>query len=147
MSTKAKIGGGLLLVLLLLQVIPVGSRENPPVIKEPAWDSPKTRELAVKACFDCHSNETVWPWYSYVAPISWLVIHDVDEGREHLNLSEFDRPQTHAHEAAEQVEEGEMPLPIYRPLHPEASLTPEETKLLIEGLGKTLGTERDKGER
>lgn len=126
-------------VLLLIQVVPFGDRTNPPVTQEPAWDSPRTRELAKRACFDCHSNETVWPWYSYVAPVSWLVLHDVEEGREHLNFSEFDRPQKDAHEAAEQVEMGEMPLPIYLPTHPEARLTDAETQELIAGLKATFG--------
>jgi mono/diheme cytochrome c family protein len=101
---------------------------------EPAWDSPQTRELAQRACFDCHSNETKWPWYSNVAPISWLVQHDVDEGRHEMNFSEWDKPQHEAHEAAEVIEEGEMPMAIYLPLHPEAKLTPEETQQLIKGL-------------
>jgi hypothetical protein len=73
---------GAVILLVGIQVIPYGrSHTNPPVTGEPAWDSPKTRELAVRACYDCHSNQTVWPWYSHIAPISWLVQQDVDEGR------------------------------------------------------------------
>jgi hypothetical protein len=73
--------------LIVIQVIPYGrDHTNPPVIEEPVWDSAQTRDLAVRACFDCHSNETVWPWYSNVAPLSWLVQSDVEEGRETLNL-------------------------------------------------------------
>ena len=56
-----------------IQLVPYGhNRSNPPVTGEPAWDSPQTRAYAKQACFDCHSNETIWPWYSYVAPASWL---------------------------------------------------------------------------
>ena len=129
-------------LFLLLQVVPYGrSHDNPPVRQEPTWDSPETRALAERACFDCHSNETEWPWYSWVAPVSWLVERDVVEAREHLNFSEFDRPQKDAEEAAEEVEEGEMPLWFYLPLHSEARLTDAELATLIAGLEATFGTE------
>lgn len=128
-----------------LQILPVGApRDNPPVVVEPAWDSPRTRELFARACADCHSNETRWPWYSRVAPVSWLVAHDVAGGREHLNVSEWNRKQKDAHEAAEEVEEGQMPLPIYLPMHPEARLSPGEKAELVRGLAATFG--RDDGE-
>jgi hypothetical protein len=109
------------------------------VTKEPAWDSPRTRELAVRACFDCHSNETKWPWYASVAPISWRVQDHVDEGREKLNFSEWDRPQEEAEEAAEVVAEGEMPLWDYLLVHAEARLTADEKRALADGLAATLG--------
>src|SRR5215831_3235209 len=83
--------------LVLIQLIPFGREHtNPPVTQEPAWDSPGTRELAKRACFDCHSNETVWPWYSRVAPVSWLTQRDVNGGRRHVNFSEWNKPQRHA---------------------------------------------------
>lgn len=130
-----RVGLGLLALFILIQLVPYGrDHENPPVTAEPQWDSPQTRELAQRACFDCHSNQTQWPWYSNVAPVSWLVQHDVDEGREKLNLSEWDKPQREGHEAVEVIEEGEMPMAIYLPLHPEAKLSPEETQQLIKGL-------------
>lgn len=124
---------------LALQVVPYGrDHTNPPIQKEPAWDSPETRALAKRACFDCHSNETVWPWYSHLAPVSWLVWNDVQEGREHLNFSEWDREQRDADEAPEEVEEGAMPLPIYLRTHPEARLSPEEKDALVRGLKASL---------
>lgn len=126
-------------LLLVIQLVPYGrDHTNPPVTKEPAWDTPRTRELAERACFDCHSNATVWPWYSHVAPASWLVQRDVDEGRRHLNFSEFDRSQRHAPEAAEQVEEGEMPPSQFTIAHPEARLTDAERAELIRGLDATF---------
>jgi len=130
----------LLVLLVAAQFLPYGrSHTNPPVTREPLWDSPRTRELAVRTCFDCHSNETKWPWYSHVAPASWLLERDVTEGREHLNFSEFDRPQKHADDAAHEVEEGEMPLWFYPPLHPSMRLDDAETQELIQGLKRTFG--------
>lgn len=127
-------------VFVLIQVVPYGrSHTNPPVTGEPAWDSPRTRELAKRACFDCHSNETVWPWYSWVAPVSWLVQSDVEEGREHMNLSEFDKGQRHADDAAEEVEDGEMPPATYLLSHGDARLSDAERAELIRGLKATFG--------
>ncbi len=122
---------------LLIQLVPYGrNHTNPPVIAEPNWDSPETRALAERACFSCHSNETEWPWYSNVAPVSWLVQHDTEEGREHLNFSEWGSNPKHerSDELIEPVMEGEMPMPIYLLTHPEARLTAAETEALIRGL-------------
>ncbi len=133
----------LLLVLVLIQFIPFGhDHSNPPVTKEPAWDSPQTRDLFVRACFDCHSNQTGWRWYSYVAPASWLVARDVNGGRRHLNLTAWDQPQKHAKDVAEQVKSGEMPLWFYLPLHPSAKLSDAEKQALIEGAEKSLGPQK-----
>ena len=122
---------------ILIQFIPYGHQHtNPPVTKEPAWDSPQTRALAKRACFDCHSNETRWPWYSNVAPMSWLVQDDVDGGRHHLNFSEFDKKQGHAHHAAEEIENGDTPIWFYVPMHSEAKLTADEKAALISAFKK-----------
>lgn len=121
----------------LAQVLPYGRVDNPPVRQEPAWDSPRTRELAARACFDCHSNESKRQWY-HLAPASWWVASHVREAREHLNFSEWDRPQEHAHEAAEEVEEHEMPLRSYLLVHPEARLTEAERAELVRGLEATI---------
>jgi len=130
----------LVVVFLLIQIVPYGrAHENPPVRQEPKWDSPATRALAQRACFDCHSNETRWPWYTWVAPMSWLVQRDVTEAREKMNFSEWDRKQKDAHEAPEMVEEGEMPPWFYLPLHSEAKLSAEEKAQLIKGLEATVG--------
>jgi len=139
--------GGLLVVM---QLLPVGARrENPPVVAGPTWDSERTRELFMHSCRDCHSNETRWPWYSAVAPMRWLVAHDVAEGREHLNVSEWHRPQRHADEAAKEVREGEMPLRSYLWFHPEARLGAAERRDLVAGLAATFGEEdeREDGDR
>ncbi len=137
--------------VLLLQLVPYGrAHDNPPTVQEPNWDSAQTRELAARACYDCHSNTTVWPWYSNIAPVSWLVQRDVDEGREHLNFSDWN--QSHAEhgqkegeveELGEVVLEGEMPPPNYLLTHPEARLTQAELAALAAGL---LATAQMSGE-
>ena len=127
---------------LLIQLVPYGrDHVNPPIRNEPVWDSPETRALAERACFDCHSNETVWPWYSNVAPISWLVQHDTEEGREELNFSEWGTrgEGEEGREMVEEIREGEMPPQIYLITHPEAKLTQVEKEQLIEGLLATGG--------
>lgn len=134
----------LLLVFVALgaaiQLVPYGrSHQNPPVVSEPAWATPETRALAKRACFDCHSNETTWPWYSNIAPISWGVQRHVNEGRRTLNFSEWNRPQREADEAAEEVAEGEMPPGYYLLVHPEARLTDAERRALVDGLAATPG--------
>jgi mono/diheme cytochrome c family protein len=129
--------------LVAIQFVPYGrSHANPVGRAEPAWDSPQTRALAVRACYDCHSNETTWPWYSNVAPASWLIQRDVDQGRREVNYSEFDRPQREARESAETVQKGSMPLRYYVWLHPDAALTPAERDALVRGLQATFGSER-----
>ena len=130
----------ILVAIVLIQVIPYGhTHTNPPASGEPPWNSPQTRELFHRACFDCHSNETVWPWYSNVAPVSWLLARDVNGGRSHLNFTEWDHAQKHAKDAAEQVKEGEMPPWFYLPMHPAARLSNAEKQALEDGAGKSLG--------
>jgi hypothetical protein len=125
---------------VVIQLVPYGrAHVNPPVTAEPAWDSAVTRDLAVRACFDCHSNETAWPWYSSIAPVSWLLQRHVDEGREKLNLSEWGSGEQETEDAAQLVREGEMPPWDYLLLHPEARLSADEQQALVEGLARTFG--------
>ena len=128
----------LLGVLLLIQLIPYGrDHTNPPIVQEPNWDSPQTRELAQRACFDCHSNETVWPWYSNVAPVSWLVQRDVDEGRRHLNFSDWSGVRD-AREIEYVISQGEMPPFQYLIIHNEAKLSQLEKESFLSGLRATF---------
>ena len=123
----------------LIQLVPYGkAHTNPPVIKEPTWDSAQTRDLAQRACFDCHSNETVWPWYSNVAPMSWLIQHDVDEGRGRLNFSEVGTGRLRTNEISEVVSRGSMPPAQYTLIHPNGRLTDAEKTLLINGFQATF---------
>lgn len=122
---------------LLIQLIPYGrNHTNPPVVQEPNWDSPRTRELAKRACFDCHSNESTWPWYSNIAPVSWLVQHDVDEGRRALNFSDWSTSRR-TREMGRVVSEGEMPPATYLLTHPQAKLSTSERQELASGLTAT----------
>jgi hypothetical protein len=130
---------------LLIQLVPYGhAHNNPPVVAEPNWDSPQTRDMAQRACLNCHSNETNWPWYASVAPVSWLVQHDVDEGREHLNFSnwnqligEGENEGGEPEELGEEILEGKMPPSQFLITHPEARLTAAEQAALIQGLQAT----------
>ncbi len=129
---------------LLLQLVPYGrNHTNPPVASEPDWNSPETRALTQRACFDCHSNETVWPWYSHVAPVSWMVQNHVEEGRARLNFSEWGsaREGEEGEEMAESIFEGKMPEPSYLITHTEARLSEAEKQALADGLLLTGGGE------
>ena len=130
---------------ILIQFIPYGKDHvNPPIVSEVKWDSPKTKSLFMKACADCHSHETKWPWYSNVAPVSWFIYHDVKEGREHFNVSAWGhQEENEGDEAAETIEEGEMPLNVYLLAHPEARLSADEKKSLILGLKNTFGEKKE----
>lgn len=130
--------GGLVVLFLAIQVIPYGhNHTNPPVQQEPTWDDPQTRELVVDACYDCHSNESTWPWYSNVAPVSWLVQNDVEEGRRILNFSEWGSQRLEAEEVIEVIREGEMPPFYYTMMHDSAKLSTAEKNTLIQGLQAT----------
>lgn len=124
--------------LLAIQLVPYGrDHTNPAVVAEPPWDSPATRATAVIACFDCHSNQTVWPWYSNIAPMSWLVQRDVDEGRKRLNFSTWTAGQGAA--SAGMVSSGEMPPFRYQLAHPETRLSDADKAAFIDGLTATFG--------
>jgi len=123
----------------LIQLVPYGrNHTNPAVVKEAAWDSPQTRELAVRACFDCHSNATIWPWYTNIAPFSWLIQADVDRGRRALNFSAWNGVSRRVNQVGNQISSGRMPPFYYTPLHPSANLTSAEKQQLITGLENSL---------
>lgn len=117
----------------LIQAIPV-ERSNPPVTAD-IKASPEVHSIFKRACYDCHSNETKWPWYSKVAPISILIAKDVTEGREYLNFSIWgdisEEGRANMKQTIwEKVSKGEMPLPQYKIAHPEARLS-ENDRLVI----------------
>jgi cytochrome c551/c552 len=124
-------------IFVVLQLIPV-DRTNPPVVSQPNWDSPQTLTLVKDACFDCHSNETVWPWYSAVAPVKFLVGRDVNGGRRAIDFSEWANRRQRVGEIAEVVNGGGMPPWFYVIMHPKAKLSSSEKQALIDGLTKTI---------
>lgn len=142
MNTGSKILITGLICFLLLQLVPYGrNHENPPVKSEPKWNSNATRELVKRACFDCHSNETVWPFYSKIAPASWLVYRDVNKARKVLNFSQWQGGAGDAENPViieTMVTKNDMPPFQYRIAHPNARLKPDERKRLIEGIKASL---------
>jgi Haem-binding domain len=126
----------LAIVLLAIQVIPYGrDHDNPRTVQELKWNAPATRALTVDGCFSCHSNLTEWPWYTGVAPVSWLTQHDVEEGRSKLNFSEWQRPQdADLQDVIDAIRGKEMPPLQYRAVHSEARLTDAERQQLERGL-------------
>jgi hypothetical protein len=133
--------GAIVLLFVLIQLVPYRV-SNPSTRHEPPWDSPRTRRLAVAACFDCHSNETRSYWYEKVAPVSWWIKNHVDEGRDALNFSEWPAGKGEgADDAAETVRDRSMPPDYYTwlGLHSDARLTPTERRELADGLRATLG--------
>jgi hypothetical protein len=114
------------------------SRTNPPVTREVRWDSPQTHTLAQRACFDCHSNETVWPVYSRIAPVSFVLAQHVNEGRSRLNFSTWDQPNSNFEEVQRNIENGQMPRWDYLLMHPDAKLTAAEKTQLLAGLQATF---------
>jgi hypothetical protein len=135
-------------LVLLLVTVAVGQayvlpQDNPPAQVALSWDSERTRELAERACMDCHSSETLWPWYAKIAPSSWLTGAHVRGGRGSFNLSEINNvPAQRMARLPDRVEdailEGRMPPRDYRLLHPLASLSAEEKEQLIAGLKASL---------
>ena len=121
---------GLVVAVFAIQLVPV-ARTNPPV-RSTVPAPPEVDRILRRACFDCHSNETVWPPQAFVAPVSWLVVHDVQEGREELNFSEWtpEQQQRAAKKLAKEVEKGDMPPSLYVVAHPAAKLGPDDRALL-----------------
>jgi len=125
----------IVLILVAIQIVPV-EQTNPRVTGEIEVPSNVANVLRA-SCYDCHSNETVWPVYARVAPFSWLTARDVRIGRDELNFSEWtaasDRRKDHKlEEVEEMVTKGKMPLWFYLPLHPSARLDEDEKDLLVE---------------
>jgi len=129
-----------LVVFGAIQAIPHGrDHTNPPVVSEPAWDSPRTRELAAAACFLCHSNETRWPGYTNVAPVSWALTDHILTARDTFNFSAWEEFPTSARLIEAAIRDGRMPPWNFRLLHPEARLSAAEKEELIAGIRATLG--------
>lgn len=120
-------------LFLVLQLVPAG-RTNPPVSGD--LEAPPEVEAALRrACYDCHSNETRWPWYAYVNPVAFLVVHDTDEGRRELNFSDWldyseTKRSSKSGEAIDMIHKGEMPPAPYLWMHGDARLSPQEIQAI-----------------
>ncbi len=123
-------------LMLVIQLVPYGRDHSNPPAQPIAWDSARTETLMRGACMDCHSNETEWPWYSNVAPVSWLVQKDVDDGRADLNLS---TGEADVDEMVETIRDGSMPPWVYKPTHSGARLSDQQRQELIRGIQATFG--------
>ena len=129
----------LLLIFACVQLVRP-ARVNPPVVagrslEENAQLTPEVSEVLKRSCMDCHSNKTVWPWYSNIAPVSWMLVNHVNEGRDHLNFSEwasYDRRETLGllREICKYVKGGAMPLDSYTLIHRSAALRPGDVSTL-----------------
>jgi hypothetical protein len=123
------------IVVAASQLIPI-RRDNPPATG-PLTTSPDVQATLRRACYNCHSHETIWPWYSYVAPVSWLVARDVHEGRRHLDFSTWSEyvPKDKVKKLSgisTFVQEKDMPPWFYLPLHAEARLSADDIALLAD---------------
>jgi Haem-binding domain len=133
--TLRRLALGAVGVLLAIQLVPYGWRHpNPPVTEDAPWPDAETAAIARESCYACHSNETDWPAYSYVAPFSWLVRDDVESGRDELNFSAWDRDAGEADDAIETIVDGTMPLDRYTLIHRGARLTDAEAQRLVDAL-------------
>jgi hypothetical protein len=140
---------GVCLGFIVIQFVPV-NRTNPPV-QDDFRGSPEVVSVLRRACYDCHSNETMWPWYSRVAPVSWVIARDVHEGRTALNFSAWNQlsaeKQAKAmHESWEEVAEGKMPTWYYVAFHPEARLSAKDRSVLRAWSGSAGGEEEGKSD-
>jgi hypothetical protein len=122
-------------VFAVAQLVPIDRAAPTDRGEVPAPDA--VREILERSCYDCHSHRTRWPWYGYIAPVSWLIAYDAHEAREHLNFTAWDdydaaKQAKQIGEVWEEVEEGEMPLFFYVPLHPEAELSAADLDVLRE---------------
>ena len=131
----------LVVIFIVIQLIPSGRpdviKDNPNDLLRNVQAPEKVHQMLRAACYDCHSNESVYPWYAYVAPVSFLVSRDIRVGREELNFSDwttFDKIEQAKllDKITEEVDEGEMPMVIYPPLHPEAKLSNDDRQRIID---------------
>ena len=136
-----KIGIGLVIILVLMQFKQI-HKTNPEYVESEDFititqPSKEVATLIKAACYDCHSHQVKFPWYSNIAPISWMVEHHIEEGREHLNFSKWasydaKKADHKLEECIEEIEEGKMPMKSYVVMHSEAKFSKEQQKLLID---------------
>ena len=134
-------------VFALIQLVPM-SRSNPPITQD-VEAPPPVESILRRGCYDCHSSETRWPWYAHVAPVSWLVIRDVNRGRKHLNFSTWDKysddPETVIRKLRnidKCCRDGTMPPWYYRPVHSQARLSDADREVLEKWVSEAIAAEQ-----
>jgi len=153
MFTVRRLIVGFIVLIALIQFVPT-QHSNPPAADPVVFADPNAEAIARRACYDCHSNQTVWPWYAYIAPFSWYTINHVAEGRAQLNFSDVaatltqaragdeDGEQTStaelAEESAETINKNEMPPAYYTLIHKDAILSATDKEALIAGINQAL---------
>jgi hypothetical protein len=153
MFTVRRLIVGFIVLIALIQFVPT-QHSNPPAADPVVFADPNAEAIARRACYDCHSNQTVWPWYAYIAPFSWYTINHVAEGRAQLNFSDVaatltqaragdeDGEQTTvaelAEESAETINKNEMPPAYYTLIHTDAILSAADKATLIAGINQAL---------
>src|SRR5512132_1800218 len=131
--------GGAIVLFLLIQLIPFGhNRTNPAMVSEPNWSSPEARALVKEHCFQCHSNETNWTWYSNIAPGSWLIAYDVTKGRHEFNFSDWNNHPGKLEKMVQTIQEGEMPPIQYWIFHPSSRMNEQQKQELIDALRSSI---------
>ena len=146
MIAVASVAVAAVVVGVAIQAVPFGrAHSNGEITGEPAWADVRTRDLMVRACYDCHSNEAEYPWYASVAPVSWAVEMHVNQGRGAVNYSTFATDPGDADESVEVILDGSMPPGYFTRfgLHPEAKLSDAEIEELVRGLRATPGLSED----
>lgn len=156
MARRIKILAIVVVTLLLVAQVFRPERTNPPAdpkhgIHAILTVDPLTADVMTRSCNDCHSNQTVWPWYSRIAPASWLVVSDVRRGRSALNFSEWstynpEERRKHLEGMCEEVSTGEMPAVQYTLIHANARLTPQEKAAVCSWTKGVAGEIRESAE-
>lgn len=145
--------------VVVLALVFLGAQAYRPDLTNPAVDerktlrantqlTPEVSAIFERSCKDCHSNQTTWPWYSNVSPVSWFLKNHIEEGRRELSFSEWAtyakrKRERKLHEICEQVESGNMPLSSYLPLHPSARLSDEDKRRICEWTKLEEGRQTD----
>ena len=155
MFTARRLIVGFIVLIALIQFVPV-QHSNPPAADPVVFADPNAEAIARRACYDCHSNQTVWPWYAYIAPFSWYTINHVEEGRAQLNFSDVAATLTQprrerggeggeqttvaelAENSAETIDRGSMPPSYYTLIHTDAILSATDKEALIAGINQAL---------
>jgi hypothetical protein len=138
--TPKKISLAVLTIFIVMQFFRI-DKTNPPVVADNDFlvlntASAEVQNIIKASCYDCHSNTSIYPWYTTIAPVSWWIKHHINEGRQHLNFSEWGKytakkADHKLEECVEMIQEGEMPMSSYTIIHSETKLSEEQKLLLI----------------